>query len=103
MGNSIAKVTDTSSQLASTATNYKDTLLKSNTEQQRTHNPELSPQADPKILRDIDRKACHILIDMLDIKILEASLAEIKDKVSNTIKSITNLPPPPPLQGYNHP
>jgi methyl-accepting chemotaxis protein len=34
MGNSIVQVTDTSSKLASTATNYKDTLLKSNVQQQ---------------------------------------------------------------------
>jgi Trp operon repressor len=30
MGKSIVQVTDTNSQLASTATNFKDTLLKSN-------------------------------------------------------------------------
>ncbi|KAN0140613.1 hypothetical protein V8E53_001822 [Lactarius tabidus] len=79
MGNSIAQVTDTSSQLASTATNYKDTLLKSS-EQPRPCKQENPTQTDPKILREVDRKARQILIDMLDPKIQGASLTELKEK-----------------------
>jgi uncharacterized protein YukE len=85
IGNSIAQVTDTSTQLASTATNYKDTLIKSS---KQTHFPDqISPaQMDPKILKDVDRKACQILIDTLDPRIQGASHAEIKEKVSAAIK-----------------
>jgi hypothetical protein len=93
MGNSLAQVTDTSTQLAYTATSYKDTLTKNN-KQPRSYAQENSLQVDPKILRDMDRKACQILIDTLDPKIQGASNAEIKEKVSAAIKAITNLPPP---------
>ena len=94
MGNSIAKVADTSTQLACTATNYKDALLRSGEQQPRLRSPVQSPWADPKILRDVDRKTRQILIDTLDIKLLEASLSEIKEKVSGTINSVTSTPPP---------
>ncbi|KAN0131821.1 hypothetical protein V8E53_010349 [Lactarius tabidus] len=97
MGKSIVQVTDTSMQLASTATNYKDTLLKSSEQQAqpRPHPPQEKPsQSDPKVIRDIDRKARQILIDTKDDKLLSASLAEIKEKVHTAISAITNPPPP---------
>ncbi|KAN0136584.1 hypothetical protein V8E53_005631 [Lactarius tabidus] len=93
IGTSIAQVMDTNTQLASTATSYKDALTKSS-EQPCQHSQVSSMQADLKILRDVDRKACQILIDTLDPKIQGASQVEIKEKVSNAIKAITNLPPP---------
>jgi hypothetical protein len=93
IGTSIAQVTDTSTQLASTATSYKDALTKSS-EQPCQCGQASSMQADPKILRDVDRKARQILIDTLDPKIQGASQAEIKEKVSNVIKAITNPPLP---------
>ena len=97
MGNSIMKVTNTSSQLANTATSYKDALLNRVAGQ-----PMLGPQpisenlsqTDPRILRDVDRKARQILIDTRDDKLLKASLVEIKDKVQAAIDTITNPPPP---------
>ncbi|KAN0128351.1 hypothetical protein V8E53_013856 [Lactarius tabidus] len=56
MGNSIVQVTDTSTQLASTATNYKDAILKSS--DQPCHCAQESTlQADPRILWEVDRKA----------------------------------------------
>jgi methyl-accepting chemotaxis protein len=77
MGNSIAQVTDTSAQLASTAMNYKDTLTKSS-EQPRNRKQERPTQADPKILRDVDRKTCQLLIDTLDPRVQAASLVELE-------------------------
>ncbi|KAN0129960.1 hypothetical protein V8E53_012215, partial [Lactarius tabidus] len=97
MGKSIVQVTDTSTQLASTATNYKDALLKSSEQQTqpRPYPPQEKPsQSDPKVIRDIDRKARQILIDTKDDKLLSASLAEIKEKVHTAISVITNPPPP---------
>ncbi|KAN0139401.1 hypothetical protein V8E53_002902 [Lactarius tabidus] len=97
MGKSIVQVTDTSTQLASTATNYKDTLLKSSEQQTqpRPYPPQEKPsQSNPKVIRDINRKVRQILIDMKDDKILSTSLAEIKEKVHTAISAITNPPPP---------
>ncbi|KAN0141137.1 hypothetical protein V8E53_000893 [Lactarius tabidus] len=41
----------------------------------------------PKILRDVDRKACQILIDTLDPKIQGASNTEIKEKTPPSWRS----------------
>ena len=66
MGNSIAKVSDTSMQLASTASTYKDALINGNAQMQgRTDN---STQIDPRIIRDAERKSRQILIDTMDTK-----------------------------------
>ena len=92
VGKSIAQVTDTSMQLANMATSYKDALLK-NSERQ-TRNLEGPPPVDPRIIRDLDRKARQTLIDTLDPKIAESSQATIKEKVSEAIKAITNPPSP---------
>jgi hypothetical protein len=94
MGFTIAQVTDTSSQLANTATSYKDALTRSGKKHPRTHSPASQSQTDPRIARDVDRKARQILINTLDPKITGASLAKIKEKVSTAIKAITNPPPP---------
>ena len=94
IGKSIAQVLDTSSQLANTATSYKDALLKSNEQQAHPRDLESTPQVDPRVTRDVDRKSHQILIDTLDPKIAEMSLAGIKEKVSATMTAITN----PPLQ-----
>ena len=103
MGSSITKVTDMSSQLANTASSYKDALLNSNAQppQSQSRPPptsEQTSQADPRILRDVDRKARQILIDTRDEKLLNASLADIKEKVQTAINAITN---PPPTTGRN--
>ena len=98
MGSSITKVTDTSSQLANTASSYKDALLNSKVQQPQSQSgPPLASkqpsQTDPRILRDVDRKARQILINTRDEKLLNASLADIKEKVQEAIKAITNPPP----------
>ena len=92
IGKSIAQVTDTSTQLANTATSYKDALLKNR--ERQTRNLEGPPPVDPRIVRDLDRKARQILINTLDPKIAKSSQAAIKEKVSEAIKAITNPPPP---------
>ena len=94
MGKSIAQVTNTNSQLENTATSYKEALLKSSEHQVHPCNPESAPQTDPRILRDVERKTCQILIDTCDPKINEASINEIKEKIHSAIKTVTDLPPP---------
>ena len=93
MGNSIAKVSDTSTQLASTASTYKDALINGNTQARAV--PGNQAQIDPRIIRDVNRNSRQILIDTMDPKITGASIAEIREKVSNTLKTSTS---PPPLQ-----
>ncbi|KAF8260427.1 hypothetical protein EI94DRAFT_1811709 [Lactarius quietus] len=94
MSNNVKAAMETSDSLTNMVTSYKEVLLKSNLQQnqqdQVTHNI-----ADPKILRDINRKSKQILINTVDPKTLGSSLVEIKDKVSAAIKDITD---PPPLQ-----
>ncbi len=91
MGSSFAKVTDTSSQLESTISTYRDALTNNSTQAHPKARP--SP-ADPKVLRDVDRKARQILIDTTDEKIRGASLAEIKEKVRIAIEAVIEPPPP---------
>ena len=95
IGKTIAQVSDTNTQLASTATDYRDALLKSSEDQARAFNAVNPTQpsaasSDPRVLRDIDRKARQILIDTTDASFTGASQAEIKDKVSEAIKLITD-------------
>ena len=94
MGKSIAQVTNTNLQLENTATSYKEALLKSSEHQVHPRNPESALQTDPRILRDIKRKTCQILIDICDPKINEASINEIKEKIHSAIKTITDPPLP---------
>ena len=94
MGTSIAQVSDMSSQLANTATSYKDTLLQSREQPQQAEAAYGTTPADPRILWDMDRKARQILIDTSDPDIAGASQVAIKEKVSAAIKKITDPPPP---------
>ena len=94
VGNSIAQVTDTSSQLASTASSYKDALLRSIDQPQQTNNTSNTTHADPRLLRDMDRKARQILVDTRDPDITGASNVAIKEKVSAAINKIIDPPPP---------
>jgi hypothetical protein len=93
MGNSLAKVTDTSSQLENTASTYRDALHNDRTQQPppQSANPNL---VDPRVTREIDRKARQILIEMKDASIMGASLAEIKEKVRTALEATTEPPPP---------
>ena len=94
MGKSIAQVTNTNLQLENTATSYKEALLKSSKNQVHPRNPESALQTDPRILRDIKRKTCQILVDTCDPNINEVSINEIKEKIHSAIKTITDPPPP---------
>ena len=94
VGNSIAQVTDTSSQLANTASSYKDVLLRSREQFPQAEIAGNKSLADPRILRDMDRKARQILIDTRDPDITGASIAALKEKVSEAIAKITEPPPP---------
>lgn len=89
MGSSIEKVTATNSQLENTATTYRDALIGSKTQQPQRLLARL-PLVDPKVAREVERKARQILIDTSDEKTMGANLAEIKDKVSAAIVAIAD-------------
>ena len=114
MSKSINEATTATSQINDTALNYKQALLRTTSQaahpqQTRsncepyeeeagqlafTYNTGRSGQVDPKILRDLDRKARQILIDTIDPNIAGASQAEIKEKVIDAISKISSPAPP---------
>jgi hypothetical protein len=90
MGSSLAKVTDTNSQLENTASTYRDALCSDRSQQQPAHIASTNTMlADPRVTREVDRKARQILIETKDETIMGASLAEIKEKVCNAIEAVT--------------
>lgn len=118
MSKSITDATTATLQINDTALNYKQALI--GTTAQETQVPQTQQaraifnnehamdmgrpthpyaterydQVDPKILRDMDRKARQILIETLDPNITGASQAEIKEKVSAAIAKIADPAPP---------
>ena len=114
MSKSINEATTATTQISDTANSYKQALLRTTSQtyqpQQAKFNADSytdeegllpSPrntgnyeQIDPRILRDIDRKARQILVDTMDPNITEASLTEIKEKVCTAISKIANPAPP---------
>lgn len=114
MSKSINEATTATTQISDTANSYKQALLRTTNQtyqpQQARFNADSytdeegllpSPQntgnyeqIDPRILRDIDRKARQILVDTMDPNITEASLTEIKEKVCTAISKIANPAPP---------
>ena len=114
MSKSINEATTVTTQINDTAHSYKQALLRTTTQAMHLSRdsastyptaeeegmfvapqPARSPeQTDPKILRDMDRKARQILIDTLDPDITGVSQAEIKEKVSIAITKITEPAPP---------
>ena len=114
MSKSINEATTATSQINDTALNYKQALLRTTTQAAQaqqvranidqhtgeaempawTRHAESHDQVDPKIIRDMDRKARQILIDTMDPDITEASQAEIKEKVNAAIMKITAPTPP---------
>ena len=98
MSKTIGEATNATTQINDTAHSYKQALLQAAPQgpqmQQayRTQGGQATP--DPRILVDLDRKARQILVDTMDPEVLNASLAEIKEKVRTSIASVTNPPPP---------
>ena len=88
----LATVSNTSSQLESTANTYKDALLKAPT--QIIQAREGHDTVDPAIGRSADRKSRQVLIDFLDDQMTLLSEATIKEKILDAINKITSPSPP---------
>lgn len=94
MTKTVGEATMATSNITDTTHSYKQVLLQAALQAAVMPQPSRTMQADPRILRDIDRKDRQILVDTIDPKVMNASLAEIKEKVHASIATITNPPPP---------
>jgi hypothetical protein len=88
----LATVSNTSSQLESTANSYKDALLK--VPAQVTHVSEGQRDVDPAVGMRADRKARQVLIDFPNDQMTSLSQMAIIEKIKDAIKEV-NFPPPP--------
>ena len=88
----LATVTNTSSQLESSANSYKDALLKAPT--QLTIAREGQDSVDPAVGRSADRRSRQVLIDFLDDQMTFLSETAIKEKILDAINKISSPPPP---------
>ena len=93
MTKTIGEATTATTNITDTAHSYKQALLQAAPQVTQPQQGGAS-QSDPRIIRDMDRKARQILIDTLDTKILNVSLEEIKEKVRSSIAGISDPPPP---------
>jgi hypothetical protein len=98
MSKTIGEATTATTQINDTTFSYKQALLQAAPQATQTHQTyhmqERTTYPDPRILRDMDRRAKQILIDTIDPEVVNLSLAELKEKVRTSIASVTNPPPP---------
>jgi hypothetical protein len=99
MSKTIGEATTATTQINDTAHSYKQALMQTAAPQAtQTHHmyqaQGRTAQPDPRIQRDMDRRARQILVDTIDPLVTNASLAEIKEKVRTSLASVTNPPPP---------
>jgi hypothetical protein len=87
----INKVTDTTSQLANTATTYRDTLLKKNARGQGHGDAHTQ---DPAVNLATDRKARQILLQLTENEVAVLSQQAIMEKGNAVINEIVHPPPP---------
>ncbi len=84
--NKVGKVNDATDKIATTTQSYRD-VLSQNPVATGKHN------LDPKVLGDMERKACQILVDIFDednSKSLGKSITEVIAKANNSLGKITD-------------
>ena len=92
----LAEASDTSNKLTSTVSSYKDMLLAEPKPQMagtRT-GPRHGPPTDPKISRDIERKAKQVLVDIYNKEIVKQSLDKLKNKFNKLIRELEDAEKP---------
>ena len=92
----LVEVSDTSSKLTNTVSSYKDMLLAAPRPQTvgTMAGPRHSAPSDPKISRDIDRKARQVLVDIYNKEITNQSLDELKTKFNKLIREMEDAEKP---------
>jgi hypothetical protein len=93
IGAKVAKVSDSSTQLESTAKSYRDALLKMPPQVQKDAQVARN-LVNPEVGKIADRKARQILIEMQDGEAIMLSTDAIKEKLEQIIKQVT-VPAPP--------
>ena len=92
----LAVASDTSSKLTHTVSSYKDMLL-ATPRMQTTGTavgPKHNPPTDPKISRDMERKAKQVLVDIYSKEIANQSLEELKIKFNKLIWELEDAEKP---------
>jgi hypothetical protein len=87
----INKVTDTTSQLANTATTYRDALLNKTTSAPNQGGPNAT---NPAINAATDRKMRQVLVQLSEADVATLSQGVIMEKATSAIEQITDPPPP---------
>ena len=88
----VTKASDTTSQLANTASSYRDALL--NNTMPGPDRGGTGQVTEAEICMATDRKERQVLIEVDETQILAHSYDSLREKVENTIGQITDPPPP---------
>ena len=90
-------VTDTSNKLTCTMSSYKDVLMAAPKPAQQTTTSKPTSASDPRIIRDQNRKACQVLVDIYNKEVINRSLEELKSNFNDLI----GIEPTEPLTDAN--
>ena len=92
----LAEASDTSNKLTNTVSSYRDMLLAALRPQTAgmAAGPRRSPPTDPKISRDIERKAKQVLVDIYNKEVVNQSLDELKSKFNKLIRELEDAEKP---------
>lgn len=93
----LVEVTDTSNKLTSTMSSYKDVLLAAPKPTQHAMTIRPTSASDPRIIRDQNRKACQVLVDIYNKEVVNRSLEELKSNFNDLI----GIEPTEPLSDAN--
>lgn len=85
MDNNLVVVMDTSNKLTCTMSSYKDVLMAAPKPAQQTTTSKPTSASDPRIIRDQNRKACQVLVDIYNKEVINRSLEELKSNFNDLI------------------
>ena len=81
----LAVVSDSSNKLTNTVSSYKEVLLMAPKPVQQTRIGNQVDSTDPRIIRDQNRKACQVLVDIYNKDVTNRSLEELKSNFNTLI------------------
>ena len=93
IGDKIATVTNSTSQLANTANSYRDALLRTMPPKHTQDHPR-SGSADPAVGAAVERKERQVLVQLTEAQLATLSQWDIIEKATQAMKQIEDPPPP---------
>ena len=93
----LTAISDSSNKLTDTVSSYKDALLSAPKPPQQSHTGRPADANDPRIIRDQNRKACQVLVDIYNKDVGNRSLEELK----NNFNTLIGVEPTEPLADAN--